>query len=105
MPSSNGPRRKTPVRDALAELDGRHASGGALASASSLGSLRAADRRKDRRCEGQDPRTTEVSRKITQFSGSLVESDLQKALESELTALDFLGLAVEPKARTKAAHR
>lgn len=94
------PEDQQEIRAALAELDGRQALGerldAVLARLDGLKKVAAIEAAKAR------TKTGEVSRKITKFSGALVESDLQAALEVQLAALDFRGLEVEPKARTKA---
>lgn len=94
------PEDQKEIKAALSELDGRQAlserSKEILAHLDGLKKVAAIEAAKEK------TRTGEVSRKITKFSGALVESDLQAALEAQLAALDFRGLEVEPKARTKA---
>jgi hypothetical protein len=94
------PEDQKAIRAALAELDGRQAlserSAAILARLDGLKKVAVIEAAKAKTGTG------EVSRKITKFSGALVESDLQGALEVQLAALDFRGLEVVPKARTKA---
>jgi hypothetical protein len=94
------PEDQQEIRAALAELDGRQALGersdAVLARLDGLKKVAAIEAAKAK------TKTGEVSLKITKFTGALVESDLQAALEVQLAALDFRGFAVEPKARTKA---
>jgi predicted ABC-type transport system involved in lysophospholipase L1 biosynthesis ATPase subunit len=84
----------------IAEVDGRQA----LSERSTEILTRHAGLKKVAAIEAAKAKTKtgEVSRKITKFSSALVESELQAALEVQLAALNFRGLEVEPKARTKA---
>jgi ABC-type transport system involved in cytochrome c biogenesis ATPase subunit len=94
------PEDQQEIRAALAELDGRQALSGR--SAAILARLAGLKKVAAIEVAKAKTKTGEVSRKITKFSSALVESDLQSALEVQLAALDFRGLEVEPKARTKA---
>ena len=94
------PEDQKEIKAALAELDGRQAL--KERSDTILARLDGLKKVADIEAAMAKTKTGEVSRKITKFSGSLVESDLQGALEVQLAALDFGGLEVVPKARTKA---
>jgi ABC-type uncharacterized transport system ATPase subunit len=87
------------VRRAVAELDARHELGERREEIlERLRRMREVERLKQAKAKTG---TAAVSKKMTTLSRELVEADLQGALTRQLRALDFRGLEVVPKTRTK----
>jgi hypothetical protein len=87
------------VRRAVAELDARHELGERRKEIlERLRRMREVERLKQAKAKTG---TAAVSKKMTTLSRELVEADLQGALTRQLKALDFRGLEVVPKTRTK----
>jgi len=87
------------VRRAVAELDARHELGERRKEIlERLRQIREVERLKQAKAKTG---TAAVSKKMTTLSRELVEADLQGSLTRQLKALDFRGLEVVPKTRTK----
>lgn len=87
------------VRRAVAELDARYELGERREEIlERLRQMREVERLKQAKAKSG---TAAISNKMTALSRELVEADLQGALTRQLKALDFRGLEVVPKTRTK----